>query len=125
MTKTNTKKAGSSKRKVEDPCQSPEKNCKSLIIEGSKYKTILTSKFENRKNWEAPDPRKLYSFIPGTILRILVKEGQEIKENQQVLVLEAMKMRNKVEFPIDGKVKKIYVKEGERIPKGFLMMEVE
>jgi biotin carboxyl carrier protein len=36
-----------------------------------------------------------------------------------------MKMKNKILFPSDGVVKKIYIKESEKIPKGKLIMELE
>ena len=42
-----------------------------------------------------------------------------------MMILEAMKMKNKIEFPEDGVVKKIYVKENQQIPKGYLMVEMK
>ena len=99
--------------------------CKSIIIEGTKYRTRLNTKFENRKKWETPDPHKIMSTIPGTIVKIFIKEGQEVKVGDQMLVLEAMKMRNKIMFHSGGRVKSIRVSEGEKIPKDYLMVELE
>ena len=99
--------------------------CKSLVIDGTKYLTRLNAKFENRKKWEAPDPQKILSTIPGTIVKIFVKEGQEVKEGDQMLILEAMKMRNRIMFHSGGRVKSIRVSEGERIPKDYLMVELD
>jgi biotin carboxyl carrier protein len=99
--------------------------CKSLIIDGTKYRTQLNKKFENRKAWENPDFRKVTSSIPGTIVKIFVEEGQEVRAGEQMLIIEAMKMRNRILFYTDGKVKAIYVKEGERVSKNFLMLELE
>ncbi|HYX10288.1 MAG TPA: acetyl-CoA carboxylase biotin carboxyl carrier protein subunit [Bacteroidales bacterium] len=98
---------------------------KSLTIEGTKYRTLLSGKFENRKKWENPDINKIYSFIPGTVLKIYVKAGQTVKEGQNMLVLEAMKMQNRIQIPFNGKIKGVYVKEGDKIPKGSLMVEFE
>ena len=42
-----------------------------------KYKTKLTKKFENRTKYKAPNPDEVMSYIPGTIVEIFVKEGQE------------------------------------------------
>ena len=42
-----------------------------------------------------------------------------------MMVLEAMKMKNKIYFPIDGTVKKIYVTENEKVPKKHLMVELK
>lgn len=98
--------------------------CKSLVIHGTKYRTRLNRKFENRKTWGKPDPRKIISNIPGTIIKVYVQEGQEVKEGDQMLILEAMKMKNKVFFDTGGTVKSVHVREGEKIPKNFLMVEL-
>lgn len=100
-------------------------NYKSLIIEETKYKTYLSKKFENRIPWEKPDVRKLMSFIPGTIIKINVKDGQTVKKGQVLFILEAMKMKNKVASPIAGKVKCVNVKNGEKIPNNYLILELE
>ena len=99
--------------------------CKSLVIDGTKYRTRLNKKFENRKVWESPDPRKITSNIPGTIIKVCVKEGQEVRGGDQILILEAMKMKNRIMFHTGGTVKKIYVREGEKIPRNFLMLELK
>jgi biotin carboxyl carrier protein len=98
--------------------------CKSLIIDGDKYRTRLNVKFENRKCWENPNPKKITSSIPGTIVKIYAKVGQQVRKGDPILILEAMKMRNKVLFQTDGKVKSIKVKEGEKVPKDHLMLEL-
>ncbi len=96
-----------------------------LQVQGAKYKTLLTEKYKNRKKWEKPDVNQMFSDIPGTVVKIYVEEGQKVKEGELMMVLEAMKMKNKIYFPVDGTVKKIYVKEEERVPKGFLMIELK
>lgn len=96
-----------------------------FVVLSMKYKTKLTKKFENRKAYEAPNPNNVLSYIPGTINEIFVKEGQELKEGESLLILEAMKMRNQIAMPFDGKVKAIHVKEGDKIPKNHLMIEIE
>jgi len=96
-----------------------------FAILSMKYKTKLTKKFENRTQYEAPNPNHIISYIPGTIVEIKVKEGQKVKEGESLLILEAMKMRNQIEMPRDGKVKSIMVVEGDRIPKNRVMVEIE
>lgn len=98
---------------------------KTLVIHTAKYKTLLTSKYENRVQYKAPDPKKIFSFIPGTINKLTVKPGQKAKKGELMLVLEAMKMENRITFPFDGVIGKVNIKVGERIPKGFLMVEYE
>lgn len=96
-----------------------------FVVNSAKYKTLLTGKFEKRKSWERPDPKKINSFIPGTIIEIKVKPGQKVKKGETLLILEAMKMLNKVEIPFEGTIKAVNIEEGQRIPKDFLMIEIE
>jgi biotin carboxyl carrier protein len=90
-----------------------------------KYKTRLTKKYINRKPWVEPNECEIISYIPGTIVKLFVTEGQQVKKGEMVLMLEAMKMQNRIEVPFDGKIKKINVKEGEKIPKNRVMIELE
>ena len=135
--KTETKKAAAPKKKetvksdkvetVENKKETPKVRYSSLVIQeqGAKYKTLLTEKYKNRTKWEKPDERKIYSVIPGTVIKLYVSEGQKVKEGEVMMILEAMKMKNKITFPMDGVVKKINVKEDQKIPKGHLMIELK
>jgi biotin carboxyl carrier protein len=96
----------------------------SLNIMGDEYETLLTKKYEKRSQWQQPNEKHIISFIPGTVTEIFVKEGQTLKKGDKIMILEAMKMFNSIELPCDGKIKKIHVKVGDRIPKGVLMMEI-
>ena len=96
-----------------------------FLLNGVEYKTQLTQKWVNRKKWEEPNPYLLTSHIPGTIMQIEVKEGQEVQEGDVLLILQAMKLNNKLAAPFSGKIKKIYVNSGAKIPKGTLMIEME
>lgn len=63
--------------------------------------------------------------MPGLILEVLVKEGDEVKEGDYLLVLEAMKMENSLTAPRDGVVKSVAVKSGETVEKNQLLIEME
>lgn len=101
------------------------KELKTLVIQGAVYKTNYTWKFENRVNWEAPNPNNLYSFMPGTIIDIFVKPNEKVKEGETLLLLEAMKMQNQVRMPFDGQIVKILVKKDQIIPRKHLMIEIK
>jgi len=101
-----------------------EKELKNLIIQGAIYKTTFTKKFEERVKWEAPNDNFLYSFIPGTIIDIFVKPKDKVKEGETLLLLEAMKMHNKVRMPFDGEIVEIHVKKNDIIPRKHLMIEI-
>lgn len=96
-----------------------------FAVTARKYKTQLTKKFINRKVWIEPNPYEIQSFIPGTIIHISVKEGEIVKEGDPLLILEAMKMQNRIEMPFTAKIKKLNVNVGDRIPKEMLMIELE
>ncbi len=96
-----------------------------LNIDGTHYKTRLTRKFESRTVWDKPDDKKLLSFIPGTINKVYVEKGQKVKKGDKMVILEAMKMQNKLQISRDGVIKQIYVKEGQVLPKGALILELK
>ena len=96
-----------------------------IAITARKYKTLLTTKYKNRKPFEPVNPNNVYSIIPGTVIKFYVKEDDFVKEGEPILILEAMKMENIIRMPYDGIIKRIHVSEGVRIPKNSLMMELE
>jgi len=63
--------------------------------------------------------------MPGLILDINVKVGQEVQENDALLILEAMKMENVITSPRDGIIKNVSVKNGDAIEKNHLLIEFE
>jgi biotin carboxyl carrier protein len=98
---------------------------KSLIIDGERYRTFHNRKFAVRKNWVKPDEKSVISFIPCTIIKVFAREGQSVKRNDEMAVIEAMKMQNTIYFPMDGRVRRVNIKTGDKIPKGFVMIEYE
>ena len=58
------------------------------------------------------------------VLKILVKEGQQVKVGDKLLVFEAMKMENELQSEFSGTVKEILVKEGENIETGQVLMKI-
>jgi len=63
--------------------------------------------------------------MPGLILEINVSVGQEVKKNDPLLILEAMKMENSFLSPRDGVIKSIAVERGNAVEKGQLLIEFE
>jgi len=96
-----------------------------FAVTARKYKTLLTAKYKARKPWIEPNLNLIVSGIPGTVIEILAKEGDEVKEGDTVLILEAMKMLNRIKMPFDAKIKKIEVAVGAKIPKETVLIELE
>ncbi len=87
-----------------------------------KYKTTYTKKYINRVPWKRPDLQQIKSIIPGVVTSLEVKTGDHVKKGDHIMTFEAMKMLNLVLAPFDGVVETIYVKEGEKVPKGGVMI---
>jgi biotin carboxyl carrier protein len=100
-------------------------NLKVLNIDTSLYKTRLSWKFVNRKQYTAPDPRLVLSFIPATVLDILVKPGQTVKKGDDLMILDAMKMQNLLKSSINGRISRIAVNKGDKVSKGSLLIEIK
>ncbi len=63
--------------------------------------------------------------MPGTILKVLVQEGQAVKRGEVLCILEAMKMENEIVAPNDGVVRGIYVKEQQNVQLDAPLMDLE
>lgn len=63
--------------------------------------------------------------MPGSILSVIVSEGDEVNQGDQLLVLEAMKMENVIKSPGEGKVSKIHVVEKESVEKNQVLISFE
>ncbi len=63
--------------------------------------------------------------MPGTIINILVKEGEEVLEYQEVIILEAMKMENAIPSPEAGKIKEIKVNIDDKVATNQVLMVLE
>lgn len=96
-----------------------------LNIDTSMYQTRISKKFKNRKPYKPADPKIILSFIPGTVLDIFIKPGQIVSKGEDLMILDAMKMQNKLKCIMDGKVKSIAVKKGDKVSKGTFLMELE
>lgn len=62
--------------------------------------------------------------LPGLILKLLVKEGDQVREGQTVAIMEAMKMENEIESPFTGMVASIPVKQGDTVLENALLMKI-
>lgn len=61
--------------------------------------------------------------LPGTIVGITVREGQTIKRGEELLTLEAMKMKNSIRAGRDGKIGTIHVKVGDQVRHNQILLE--
>ena len=102
-----------------------------IKVNGLKYKLHVKDKYDellhslgmdNLTNQKVSD---LKAPMPGLVLDIEVREGEQVKKGDALLILEAMKMENVIKSPSDGVIKKIAVNKGEAVEKNQLILNFE
>lgn len=109
----------------DEEVKAPEEQLVTLVIDHVEYTTQLTKKYLQRKPYSEILPGVMKAFIPGTITKVYVKAGQAVKEGDELVVLEAMKMLNEIRAPFNGNVKAISVVEGDKVTKNQVLIELE
>ena len=72
----------------------------------------------------SPSSKSLLSLMPGVVIKILVKEGQQVAAGDVLLVLEAMKMENEIKSRLSGIVTDIQIAVGHSVESGTLLLRV-
>ena len=80
---------------------------------------------EKKPKADPSNPNQIGATMPGTTLKVVVSPGSRVRRGEHLLITEAMKMETTVQAPRDGIVKEIFVKEGEAISTGDLLIELE
>ena len=71
------------------------------------------------------DEEKILAPMPGKIVEVLVREGTEISRGEPLLILEAMKMQNEINCPVNGTVTSVNVKPEASVVKDDVMLEIK
>lgn len=120
-------------KSIKVTCEQSDFNKKqySFAINGSSYPVSISNELDlliKEMGFTIGTSKKANDIkapMPGIILGVDVKEGQEVKEGDTLLILEAMKMENAIAAPKDGSIKAIHIKAGASVDKGALMIEME
>lgn len=70
------------------------------------------------------DEKVIKAPMPGTIVNVLVKQGDNVKKGQVIAILEAMKMENEIVSPTDGSVEIISVDKGQNVSLGYSLLKI-
>lgn len=70
-------------------------------------------------------PQRVVAPMPGKVVRVLVKAGDEVKPKQGLVVVEAMKMENELKSARAGRVRDVLVSEGRSVDAGTVLLIVE
>ncbi len=68
--------------------------------------------------------KEIKAPMPGLVLDVAVKEGQEVKEGERILILEAMKMENSIMIHTNATIKRVAVSPGQAVDKGQVLVEL-
>lgn len=74
---------------------------------------------------DAQGPHRVKAPMPGKIVRVLVKQGDQVKARQGLVVVEAMKMENELRASRDGRVRDVLVAEGQSVDAGAALVVVD
>ncbi len=74
---------------------------------------------------DADDPTEIGANIPGSIIKVLIEEGDEVEEKQPIAVIEAMKMETNILATQKGIVDKVYISEGQQVKAGELIAKLK
>jgi len=117
----------------------------SLVVEGRQYRCILDGDAVliggRRVEFEVSDPRSLQGRrgvgvgaagpravkapMPGRVVRVLVATGEEVSEQQGIVVIEAMKMQNELKAPKAGRVARVAVNVGDAVAANEVLAVIE
>ena len=111
----------------------PNNNGKALRIEveGEQFEVEIREELDlmlekmGFNNVSTAHTKEIKAPMPGLVLEIAVTAGQEVKEGDKILILEAMKMENSIVAHSNARVKKINVKAGQPVDKGQVLVELE
>lgn len=74
---------------------------------------------------ERPRKKEVRITMPGRVVQVMAREGEEVQLGQPVLVLEAMKMQNEIKSPQKGKIIQINFRAGDYVEAGAVLFSVE
>lgn len=101
-------------------------NRREIKIKDKTERIIGNSREDNISKMADTDNKlEIGASIPGTIIKVLVNEGDEVKEGESLLVIEAMKMETNIVAASAGTVEVVLVQEGQQVKTGELLMKLK
>jgi biotin carboxyl carrier protein len=107
-----------------------ERTC-SIKVNGNRYSLTIKDQFDELLHRLGMDKlagskiSDLKAPMPGMVLNVCVRSGDEVKKGDNLLVLEAMKMENIIKSPADLKIKTIKVVSGDKVEKNQVLINFE
>jgi len=96
-----------------------------VVIDGVLYVFSPESGSAAEEHGGTLAPPQILAPMPGKVLQVLVREGQEIAEGDGLLILEAMKMENRIVAEAPARVVRVHVTDGQMVEGGMVLLELE
>ena len=102
-----------------------------FLIDGHYYETTVRTQLQEKANEFLSLKEKqshhdvLKAPMPGLVLKVKKKVGDDVEIGESVVILEAMKMENDIRSPASGIIKEIKVTEGNSVEKGEILISIE
>lgn len=101
-----------------------------IKVNSNKYELAIKDQYDELlknlglDNLNTTKIKEIKAPMPGLVLKLLVKEGVEVKKGDNLFVLEAMKMENMIKSPSDAIIKKIFINTGNKVEKNQVMISL-
>jgi biotin carboxyl carrier protein len=103
-------------------------NGKTVIIKGIPYyigdADVIDIRARGRKGSQAI-PQDITPPMPAVVVRILVSQGDRVKQGEKVIVVSSMKMETTLTAPSDGRVRAVNVAEGDKVMPGQILIDID
>ncbi|MFJ8265726.1 pyruvate carboxylase [Peribacillus asahii] len=91
-----------------------------VLIKDESVKSSVVAKVKA----DTKNENHIGATMPGTVIKVVVEKGDQVKQGDHLIITEAMKMETTVQAPFSGTIQSIYVKDGEAISTGDLLIEI-
>ncbi len=99
-------------------------DAREVFIDGRVFRFEVSTADQRRRKAAAPHADTMTAPMPGTVIKVLVAPGQQVRRGDILLKLEAMKMELPVRAPHDGSVKAIHCREGDLVQAGVRLLDL-
>jgi biotin carboxyl carrier protein len=102
-----------------------------IKVNGKSFTLGLEDEFDIKisklgfSNQETKSIKELKAPMPGMVLQIFVEKGNEVKQEEQLIILEAMKMENIIKSPVDGTIESVEVDLNQAVNKNAVLLKFE
>ncbi len=99
-------------------------DAREVFVDGRVFRFEVTAAHQAGRKAGAPHPDTMTAPMPGTVITVLVQPGQQVRQGETLLKLEAMKMELPMRAPHDGIVAAVYCREGDLVQGGVRLLEL-